>query len=222
MSENFSVAGDARTVGFSIGSRVAGYRLEEHIGSGGMAMVFRARDERLRRQVAIKILSPALAADEEFRRRFVRESRAAAAVDDPHIIPVFEAGEAEGVLFSCNEFADALRETLGLAPYNSDFGDRPLARYGQASQNAPAFVAPDEPSSQLNMPAKKHPGPAKTPTPPPNPVQATESPTPSPGQQGNPYPYPTYACDPKVVTCTPTSPSPQPSSSTSSGGIGGF
>ena len=47
----------------------------------------------------MKILSPALAADEEFRRRFVRESRAAAAVDDPHIIPVFEAGEAEGMLF---------------------------------------------------------------------------------------------------------------------------
>ena len=64
-----------------------------------MAVVFRARDERLQRQVALKILSPALAADEEFRRRFIRESRSAAAVDDPHIIPVFEAGDANGVLF---------------------------------------------------------------------------------------------------------------------------
>jgi serine/threonine protein kinase len=86
-------------VGFSAGSRMAGYRLEEQIGEGGMAVVFRARDERLQRQVALKILSPALAADEEFRRRFIRESRSAAAVDDPHIIPVFEAGEANGVLF---------------------------------------------------------------------------------------------------------------------------
>ena len=73
--------------------------LEEQIGAGGMAVVFRARDERLQRRVALKILSPALAPDDAFRQRFIRESRAAAAVDDPHIIPVFEAGEAEGALF---------------------------------------------------------------------------------------------------------------------------
>jgi serine/threonine-protein kinase len=85
--------------GFSAGSRIAGYRLEEQIGQGGMAVVFRAQDERLRRQVALKILSPALMADEDFRQRFIRESRSAAAVDDPHIIPVFEAREADGVLF---------------------------------------------------------------------------------------------------------------------------
>jgi tetratricopeptide (TPR) repeat protein len=85
--------------GFSAGSRIAGYRLEKQIGQGGMAVVFRARDERLQRQVALKILSPALATDEAFRRRFVRESRSAAAVDDPHIIPVFDAGDADGVLF---------------------------------------------------------------------------------------------------------------------------
>ena len=85
--------------GFSVGSQIAGYRLEEQIGQGGMAIVFRAQDERLQRQVALKILSPALAADEAFRQRFIRESRSAAAVDDPHIIPVFEAGEADGVLF---------------------------------------------------------------------------------------------------------------------------
>ena len=62
-------------------------------------MVFRAQDERLPRQVALKILSPRLAADDEFRHRFIRESRSAAAVDDPHIIPVYEAGDANGVLF---------------------------------------------------------------------------------------------------------------------------
>jgi serine/threonine-protein kinase len=64
-----------------------------------MAVVFRARDERLGRLVALKILGPGLAADEDFRRRFIREWRAAAAVDDPHIIPVHQAGEAAGVLF---------------------------------------------------------------------------------------------------------------------------
>jgi DNA-binding beta-propeller fold protein YncE len=85
--------------GFGPGSRIAGYLLEDQIGQGGMAVVFRAHDERLDRTVALKILAPALAADEAFRQRFIRESRAAAAVDDPHIIPVFEAGESGGVLF---------------------------------------------------------------------------------------------------------------------------
>ena len=83
----------------AVGSRIAGYHLEEQIGQGGMAVVFRAQDERLERQVALKILSPALATDEAFRHRFIRESRSAAAVDDPHIIPVFEAGDADGMLF---------------------------------------------------------------------------------------------------------------------------
>jgi Tol biopolymer transport system component len=81
------------------GSRVAGYLLESQIGAGGMAVVFRARDERLSRMVALKVLAPGLAADDAFRQRFIRESRAAAAVDDPHIIPVYEAGGSGGVLF---------------------------------------------------------------------------------------------------------------------------
>ena len=85
--------------GFPAGSQLAGYRLEQRIGQGGMAVVFRARDERLQRQVALKVLAPALAADEGFRHRFIRESRSAAAVDDPHIIPIYEAGEQGGVLF---------------------------------------------------------------------------------------------------------------------------
>src|ERR1035441_805345 len=99
VSENFAAEASAVSVGFAAGSRVAGYVLEEQIGAGGMAVVFRAQDERLQRQVALKILAPALEPDEAFRQRFIRESRSAAAVDDPHIIPVFEAGEADGVLF---------------------------------------------------------------------------------------------------------------------------
>ena len=84
---------------FAAGARVAGYRVEKQLGQGGMAVVYLARDERLDRMVALKVLAPVLASDEEFRRRFIRESRAAAAVDDPHIIPVFEAGETDGLLY---------------------------------------------------------------------------------------------------------------------------
>jgi serine/threonine protein kinase len=87
------------TLGFSAGYRISGYRLEQQIGRGGMAVVFGAYDERLERQVALKILAPVMAQDEAFRQRFIAESRAAAAVEDPHIIPIYEAGEADGVLF---------------------------------------------------------------------------------------------------------------------------
>jgi len=86
------------------GSRIAGYRLEEQIGQGGMAVVYRAYDARLDRRVALKILAPGLAQDDAFRRRFIRESRAAAAVDHPNIIPVFDAGESNGVLFIAMRF----------------------------------------------------------------------------------------------------------------------
>ncbi len=85
--------------GLTSGAVVAGYRVEERIGAGGMAVVFRAKDMGLGRTVALKILAPALTGDREFRDRFIRESRAAAAVDHPHIIPVYAAGEAEGVLY---------------------------------------------------------------------------------------------------------------------------
>ena len=100
MSEDFPT----HLAGFRAGSLLAGYRLEAQVGAGGMAVVFRARDERLGRPVALKILAPALTADGAFRRRFMAESRAAAAVDDPHIIPVYEAGEAGGVLFIAMRF----------------------------------------------------------------------------------------------------------------------
>src|ERR1700684_411952 len=90
--------------GLAAGSVVAGYRVESRIGVGGLAMVFRARDESLGRTVALKVLAPALADDAAFRERFIRESRAAAVVDHPHIIPVYGAGEFEGVLYIAMRF----------------------------------------------------------------------------------------------------------------------
>jgi serine/threonine-protein kinase len=86
------------------GSRIAGYLIEEQIGAGGMAVVFRARDEVLSRLAALKVIAPSMADDEEFRARFLRESRAAAAVDSPHIVAVYAAGEDEGLLYIATRF----------------------------------------------------------------------------------------------------------------------
>jgi serine/threonine protein kinase len=85
--------------GLAAGSHIAGFLIEEQIGRGGMAVVYRAADTRLNRSVALKILAPELAGDTAFRQRFMREMRAAASVDHPHIVPVFDAGEADGVLY---------------------------------------------------------------------------------------------------------------------------
>ena len=87
------------------GSRIAGYVIEEQIGAGGMAVVFRARDEMLGRLAAVKVIAPPMAGDPEFRARFLRESRAVAAINSQHIIPVYGAGEAEGTLYIATRFA---------------------------------------------------------------------------------------------------------------------
>jgi serine/threonine protein kinase len=85
--------------GLAAGSQIAGYKIEQQIGRGGMAVVYLASDGRLNRSVALKILAPEFADDTSFRQRFIREMRAAAAVDHPNIVPVFDAGEADGALF---------------------------------------------------------------------------------------------------------------------------
>jgi serine/threonine protein kinase len=81
------------------GSLLGGYRIEQRIGRGGMAMVYRASDERAHRTVALKVLAAGLTRDHVFRTRFAREAAAAAAVDHPGILPVHETGESSGRLF---------------------------------------------------------------------------------------------------------------------------
>ncbi len=83
----------------TIGSEVAGYRVESFLGRGGMAVVYRAEDLRLNRWVALKLLAPELSQNERFQQRFMRESQLAASIDHPNIIPIYEAGEADGLLY---------------------------------------------------------------------------------------------------------------------------
>ena len=78
---------------------VEGYRIEELLGRGGMGEVYRALDVRLGRPVALKLLAPTVAGDERLRERLLRESRLAAGLDHPNVIPIYEAGERDGRLF---------------------------------------------------------------------------------------------------------------------------
>jgi serine/threonine-protein kinase len=80
-------------------TQIAGYRIEDLLGRGGMSTVYLAEDLRLHRRVALKILSPELSRHPGFRERFVRESQIAAGIEHPGIVPIYEAGEAEGVLY---------------------------------------------------------------------------------------------------------------------------
>src|SRR4051795_2032933 len=78
------------------GDVFAGHRIEGVAGQGGMGVVYRATQIALDRTVALKLITPALAGDPEFRARFVRESRAAASIDHPNVIPIFHAGGGDG------------------------------------------------------------------------------------------------------------------------------
>jgi serine/threonine-protein kinase len=112
-------------VTFAEGARFGQYRIESLLGRGGMGAVYVATDERLERRVALKLLSPELAAQATFRERFISESRTAASLDHPHIIPIYEAGEVEGQLFIAMRYVQGvdldalLRREGALAPARS-------------------------------------------------------------------------------------------------------
>ena len=82
-----------------VGTVLAGHRVLSVIGRGGMSVVYLAEHIGLHRTVALKVLSADLAEDETFRERFIRESRMAAALDHPNIVTVYDAGEADGLLY---------------------------------------------------------------------------------------------------------------------------
>jgi len=82
-----------------VGTEIGNYRIEAYIDRGGMASVYEATDLRLNRNVALKILSQELTQGTDFRERFMRESRFAAAIDHPNIVPIYDAGEADGLLY---------------------------------------------------------------------------------------------------------------------------
>jgi serine/threonine protein kinase len=89
-----------------LGTQLAGYRIEALIGRGGAGVVYRATQLRLQRPAAVKLLAPGLASDAEYRRRFEREAHLAASLEHPCIVPIYDAGFAEGVLYLAMRYID--------------------------------------------------------------------------------------------------------------------
>ncbi|HSC74335.1 MAG TPA: serine/threonine-protein kinase [Gaiellaceae bacterium] len=105
---------DAMASRTRIGTQIAGFRIESVLGRGGMSVVYVAEQVRLGRRVALKVLTTELAWDEQFRERFVRESQIAAAIEHPNIIPIYDAGEDDGLLYIAMRFVEGpdLKEVL--------------------------------------------------------------------------------------------------------------
>src|SRR4030095_6615663 len=87
-----------------VGHTLSHYAIEEKLGEGGMGVVYKARDKRLDRFVALKTLLPETVANPERNRRFVQEAKAASALNHSNIIHIYDIDEADGVLFIAMEY----------------------------------------------------------------------------------------------------------------------
>ena len=118
-----------------VGRQLGAYRIETPLGAGGMGEVYRARDTRLGRDVALKILPAAFAADPQRRTRFEREARAIAALKHPHICTIHDIGQDQGIDFLVMELVDGESLAARLAR-----GPLPLAEaLARASEIADAL-----------------------------------------------------------------------------------
>jgi serine/threonine protein kinase len=94
----------------AIGTRLGPYEILTPLGAGGMGEVYKARDTRIDRTVAIKVLPETLAGDSQFRDRFDREARAISQLDHPHICALYDVGEQDGTAFLVMQYLEG--ETL--------------------------------------------------------------------------------------------------------------
>jgi nitrogen fixation protein len=114
-----------------VGTTLGQYRVERVIARGGMGVVYQAYDSRLERNVALKLLREDFASDPDFRERFLRESRAAAGLDHQNILPVFDAGEADGVLYIATRLVTGVDLRHHLAQEGTLTLDRAVSIVGQ-------------------------------------------------------------------------------------------
>ena len=96
------------------GTQMGSYQISKHLGAGGMGEVYLARDTKLKRQVALKVLSPALAGNAAYLRRFTHEAHAVSLLNHPNILTIYEIGTEAGVQFIATEYVDGatLRQVL--------------------------------------------------------------------------------------------------------------
>ena len=121
--------------------QIGHYRLDGYIGRGSMGVVYLAQDERTNHKVALKVVAPELASDASLRARFLRESRMAAAVNHPHIIPIYEADEAGGNLYVAMHYVqggDARSLLNRHGPLSSDWAWNVIAQVASALDAAHA------------------------------------------------------------------------------------
>ena len=89
-----------------IGREILGYRLESFVGRGGMGVVYRAHDLRLKRSVALKLVAPELSQDERFRERFLAETELVTSLEHPNVVPIYDAGDVDGRLYLAMRFVE--------------------------------------------------------------------------------------------------------------------
>ena len=133
------------------GERLAHYRIVDKLGAGGMGEVYRAHDERLHRDVAIKVLPTASFDDPGARARLVREARAAAALNHPYICTVHEVGEASGQTYIAMELVEGqtLSSRLATGPFPTE---QVVQVRGAAGGSAGPRARPRRPASRSEAP----------------------------------------------------------------------
>jgi serine/threonine protein kinase len=89
-----------------IGEELLGYRLEELVGRGGMGVVYRATDMRLKRSVALKLVAPELSQDDRFRKRFLAETELVTSLEHPNVVPIYDAGDVGGQLYLAMRYVE--------------------------------------------------------------------------------------------------------------------
>src|ERR1700733_4326646 len=124
------MAEPARGIELSDGDEFAGYRSERRRGRGGMGILYLAVEPGLDRRVALKLIAPEAAAEEVFAKRFAEESRIAASIEHPNVVPIYAAGEEDGVPFI------AMRYVAG-----SDLSQRLTRESRLAPEQAVALIA---------------------------------------------------------------------------------
>jgi serine/threonine protein kinase len=129
LSIPYTLTIQSRSIGFAKGTLIAGkYQILEELGRGGMGVVYKAEDTKLKRTIAIKFLSPDLLGDPDHRTRFLREAQTASALNHPHICTIHEVGEEEGKPYIAMEYVAGL--SLGSVARSKLMPTADILRYG--------------------------------------------------------------------------------------------